>query len=66
MTTVADRALKDLYGKGVADGMEITLSLLLGRESHGGRPFQGPLSPEAQDWATRALEAIHAARRDLE
>jgi hypothetical protein len=63
--TAADQALKDLYAKGVGDGMEIALSLLLGRESHGGIPFQGPLSPEAQNWAMTALAALHAARKEM-
>lgn len=61
--TAAQESLKALYSKGVQDGMETTLSLLLGRETDGVRGFQGPLSPEAQNWALTALAAIHASRQ---
>jgi hypothetical protein len=60
----SQESLKELYGKGVTDGMEIVLSLLLGRESHGGIPYQGRLDPAAQNWAMDALAAIHATRKE--
>lgn len=60
----AEESFKALYQRGVTDGMEIALSLLLGRESHGGIPFQGPLSPEAQNWAMAALAAIKATQKE--
>lgn len=58
----AEESLKALYSKGVGDGMETALSLLLGRETDGVQGFQGPLSPEAQNWAMTALAAIHQSR----
>jgi hypothetical protein len=60
--TAAEEQLKALYQKGVTDGMETALSLLLGRKTDGVEGFQGPLSPEAQNWAMSALAAIHQAR----
>ena len=50
------------YEEGVIDGMEITLSLLLGPRAQGGQPFTGPLSVEAREWAALALSRIAAEK----
>lgn len=59
----AQESLKTLYSKGVADGMEIALSLLLGRRTSGGEPYRGNLDPGAAEWAMAALAAIHETKR---
>ena len=62
MTTTANESFKALYQRGVTDGMEVALRLLLGREAEGGVPFAGPLTVETFEWASAALTAVEATK----
>jgi hypothetical protein len=55
-------AIKDVYKAGLADGMAMSLSLLLGRETDGGAPYTGRLNASAQNWAMDSLAAINSMK----
>jgi len=62
ITTETEEMLHQIYRDGLADGMEITLKLLLGRPTNGGTPCPQPLSVAIEDWALRALHNIKVVR----
>lgn len=55
--------LAEQYAFGCADGMRITLQLLLGQQAEGGQPFSGPLTVETRAWAERALQTLKGDKR---
>lgn len=59
-----EQRARELYAKGVQDGMETTLTLLLGRDAGGGVPYQGNLNQSAREWAEAALARIQGGDRD--
>ena len=58
-------AVKEVYQRGVIDGMETTLCLLLGRKTDGVDGYPGRLNQSAQEWAERALTAVQGAKEDM-
>lgn len=48
------------YGEGLADGMAITLRLLLGDPQEPGTPCPGPIPPNVEGWAKVALGKLDA------
>lgn len=63
MLTATEEAARSLYKKGIADGMEIAYSLLLGRRINGGETYKGRLELGAAEWAMENLAAIHEIKR---
>lgn len=55
-------AAAGIYRDGVRDGMEITLRLLLGDASPGGKPYEGDRPEELVVWAQNALDRIEEER----
>lgn len=51
----AQEALRNEYGKGIADGIIMTLRMLLGETTSGGIPYSKPLPPELERWVRDAL-----------
>ena len=61
--TPTQAALIREYRRGLIDGYETTLRLLLGQPDSDGVPYTGPaLPPEAEAWARQALARIEAAK----
>lgn len=50
------------YRRGLQDGTEIALKLMLGREQFGAKPAPAPLPEPLREWAERALARIEAER----
>lgn len=53
-------ALLREYREGLAHGIRMTLTLLLGEASDGGEPFPGPLPSDVEAWARTALARVNA------
>lgn len=51
-------ALRREYSEGLAHGVRMTLTLLLGETCDGGQPYTGPLTPETERWARDALARV--------
>lgn len=50
------------YRRGLEDGTEVVLKLMLGREQFGAKPAPQPLPEPLREWAERALERVEADR----
>jgi hypothetical protein len=64
ISTRVQQKLLASYRKGLQDGTEITLKLILGREQFDAQPAPQPLPEPLREWAERALERAAADRAE--
>ena len=56
---IQKRRMRD-YAEGVKDGMTITLQLMLGKDSHGGVPYDGEIPDDLRVYLEAALRRASA------